>query len=159
MIHLKVMDENEVKLVLSWNKEPKEFLKQWSNYAYPLTEDQIIFRIRANGVYVYLIEKDKEPLGTIQLSRFNKEVNSAQIGGFLISDEHRGKGFGTEALHQMIDVAFHQFKLDILGLSVNEFNKDAQRCYEKCGFIKTGETIRPNGWVVYQMELKKDSIS
>lgn len=158
LIELKLMDEFEASKVLKWSKEEKDFLKQWSNYSYPLTDQQIIDRIYSYKFCVYMIEKDNEPLGTVQLFRFDNENNSAKAGCFLINPEHRGKGFGTDALRLLIDIAFNEKGLDILELSVYDFNKSALNCYKKCGFVITGETTRPNGWIVIEMELKKKMI-
>lgn len=156
LIQLKLMDVFDVANVLKWSKDDKDFLKQWSNFTYPLTEEQMIDRIDSHKFCVYMIENDNEPIGTVQLFRFDNENNSAKAGCFLINPELRGKGFGTEALKLLIDIAFNEKGLDILELSVYDYNKDAQKCYEKCGFVKTGESTRPNGWVVYDMEIKKN---
>jgi RimJ/RimL family protein N-acetyltransferase len=159
MIQLKLMEEFDVDIVLKWNDDDKDFLKQWSNYSYPLTEQQIIDRINSHKFCVYTVVKDNVPLGTMQLFRFDNENNSAMAGCFLINPEFRGKGFGTKALRALIDIVFNDKGFDTLGLSVYDFNKSAQKSYEKCGFVKTGESMRPNGWIVYNMELKKNSIS
>jgi RimJ/RimL family protein N-acetyltransferase len=147
LIWLKLMDEYEVSKVLEWSKDDKDFLKQWSNFSYPLTKEQMIDRIDSHKFCVYMIENDNEPIGTVQLFRFNNENNSVKAGCFLINPEHRGKGFGTEALRLLIDIAFNEKGLDILELSV----------YEKCGFVRTDRTTRPNGWIAYNMEIKKKS--
>ena len=159
MIRLKLMDKFEVSIVLKWTEDDKDFLKQWSNFTYPLTEQQIIDRIDSHKFCVYMIENDHVPIGTVQLFRFNNENNSVKAGCFLLNPEYRGKGFGSEALRLLIDIAFQEKGFEILGLSVYDFNKSAQHCYETCGFVRTGESTRPNGWIIYDMEIKKNSLS
>lgn len=156
MIQLKLMEEFDAAICFKWNEDGKDFLKQWSDFSYPLTERKIIDRIDSHKFCVYIIENENEPIGTVQLFRFNNEYNSAKAGCFLINPDYRGKGVGTDALRILIDIAFNEKGLDLLELSVYDFNKGAQKCYEKCGFAKTGQSIRPNGWVVYSMEIKKN---
>ncbi len=54
------------------------------------------------------------------------------------SPTHRGKGFGSEALHLTLRFAFHELNLHRLQLSVFAYNDAAIRLYERLGFKREG---------------------
>lgn len=59
--------------------------------------------------------------------------------GITIGDSiDRGKGYGTEAVRLLLDVAFVGLGLNNMQLVVYEFNRAGQRAYEKAGFKKIG---------------------
>ena len=79
----------------------------------------------------------------------------ASIGHFLVAPAKTGKGYGTEALRLFVSKVFAELPVDTLELNVFNFNKAAILCYQKAGFIKTGEAIRPNGWIAVNMEIRR----
>jgi RimJ/RimL family protein N-acetyltransferase len=52
--------------------------------------------------------------------------------------EHWGKGYGTEAMQIMLRYAFNELNLRRVTLIVFDYNKRAQRSYEKAGFVVEG---------------------
>lgn len=153
MINLRLTQNSDIKEMISWNTEKEEFLKQWSNYKYPLTEYQIMERIESDDYVVFSVDLDNEIVGTIQLFKINYINKSARVGCFLINPKHQGKGIGTKSLTLVIKYAFENMDMEYLELGVFDFNLSAIKCYEKCNFKKISEYLHPMGWKGYNMSL------
>lgn len=62
--------------------------------------------------------------------------------------DHRGKGYGAEALRLGVDWAFRELNLHRIGLSVFSYNDRAIALYRKLGFVHEGtsrESVRRDG--------------
>jgi RimJ/RimL family protein N-acetyltransferase len=146
------MVAEEIQNVLKWSEDREDFLKQWSNFTYPLTREQFESRINSEDYMVFSIEKDGKMVGTIQMFRFDWDKASARIGCYLISPEERGRGIGTVALSKVVQYAFNELHLKKLDLGVYDYNTGALKCYEKVGFVKINEYMHM-GWLGYNMEI------
>jgi len=155
MVNIRLAAADDISDIMKWNLEGEAFLKQWSNYEYPLTKQQILNRIRSEEYVMFSIEADEVSVGTIQLLKIDEEHHSARLGCFLIAPDCRGKGIGEEALMLVMDTIFHSRNITTFELGVFDYNKSAIRCYEKCGFVKEGQSIHPFGWTRYHMKTKK----
>ncbi|GAA5995366.1 GNAT family N-acetyltransferase [Rhodotorula paludigena] len=58
--------------------------------------------------------------------------------GLIMGSEHNGKGYATEAVEWLLEMAFVSFGLHRLEGDVYEWNAPALRVYEKCGFVIEG---------------------
>ncbi len=65
----------------------------------------------------------------------NKKANCFLYIG---EQEFIGKGYGTEALHIIMDYAFNKLNLNRLESYVFDFNKKAIKCYKRCGLKVEG---------------------
>lgn len=130
----KILDENKI----------KEFLTTWN-------EGPCMFSIVTN---------DNEFVGHITLFNFH-QTNYATLGIY-IGPYYRNLGYGSQAMHLLLDYAFNQLNLHSIHLDVYEFNQDALRLYQSMGFTICGnytDAIYHNGkyWSIILMELlKKD---
>ena len=77
-----------------------------------------------------------ELIGRIKLDYISS--NRYVLGICIGNKNSRNKGFGTEAINRLIDFAFEDLAANSIELTVIKENIPAIRCYEKCGFIKTG---------------------
>ena len=164
IIRIMPLKKKDADCIVAWNKDRgADFLTQWAGrgYRYPLTEEQITVRlgISAGTDYkIFGIILDGTIIGTVELMKIDFVAKRASIGRFLVDPAETGKGYGTEALQLFVKNVFTELPVDTLELNVFDFNKAAIRCYQKTGFIKTGEVIRPNGWIAVNMEIgRKDS--
>lgn len=64
--------------------------------------------------------------------------NRSAALGLVLAKEHRGKGYGREALQWGVDWAFRHGNLHVLELWVYPFNEGAIKLYESVGFVCTG---------------------
>jgi ribosomal protein S18 acetylase RimI-like enzyme len=80
-----------------------------------------------------LISSAGEAIGRLYVDRWAREHRIVDIA-FL--PEHRGKGFGTALLRDLLDEAADARKA--MSIHVEKFNP-AQRLYRRLGFVKAGE--------------------
>ncbi len=161
MIRISSLEKSDVNQIVTWNLgKDADFLTQWAGrgYRYPITEDQITERLDTtadSGYKIFGIKMDENLIGTIELMKIDLNSNSATIGHFLLDPAITGNGYGTKALKSFVEYVFDNTPIIKLDLSVFDFNKTAIRCYEKTGFVKTTEVIRPNGWIAITMEIRR----
>lgn len=93
-------------------------------------KDLIIFGIR-------LIGSDKL-IGSCQLFNIHCVYQSAELQIRIGDVDELSKGFGKEAVHELIEYGFFQLNLHRIYLQVFADNIRAIKAYEKVGFIKEG---------------------
>jgi RimJ/RimL family protein N-acetyltransferase len=59
--------------------------------------------------------------------------------GYWIGEPFWGKGYGTEAAHALVDLAFRNSEIDQLLVSCRVINEASRRVIHKCGFQYTGQ--------------------
>lgn len=159
MLKILPLEKKDAACIVKWNEnKTADFLLQWAgiDYKYPLSEKQIIDRIESepsSGHRMYKITLNNDMIGTIELMKIDTEAKTAKIGRYLLNSELAGKGYGSEALEKFVSIAFKDFHLKKVWLSVFDFNKPAIRCYEKVGFKSVNQEVRANGWTAINMEI------
>lgn len=103
-----------------------------------------------NDVYPFAIYSDDTPVGFMMLDE-DLEERSLTIWRIMFPDEHRNKGYGTDAIKQIIGLAKESGKYDFMILDYVPENVAAKHVYEKIGFQATGEIS--NGEVVMRLNL------
>jgi RimJ/RimL family protein N-acetyltransferase len=169
MIRIEPLEDKDFETVARWNQDkPQDFIVQWAGpkfYEYPLTAAFLQSHHAGHSrpgadTYIYRVMLGGEMIGTVQFLRFNPEEKSAVVGRFLIGDESaRGKGYGRQALSEMVKLGFEEFGLNTIKLSVFDFNTGAKRCYESVGFetfeyepnVYVGSDGKP--WGLYRMKI------
>ena len=66
----------------------------------------------------------------IENTRHNKAVLEIYIG----QPEYQGKGFGKEAMDELLDKAFNELQLNRVQLVTRPGNTAAEKLYQQCGF-------------------------
>ncbi|KAK1749974.1 acyl-CoA N-acyltransferase [Echria macrotheca] len=70
--------------------------------------------------------------------------------GIALARDHRGKGYGPEAINWVLDWAFLRLGLHRVQLGCFSFNDRALRCYRKLGFVEEGRdreaVLFERGW-------------
>jgi [ribosomal protein S5]-alanine N-acetyltransferase len=82
--------------------------------------------------------KDSRHIGGCTLRSFQHTARSAEIAIAIGEADYRGKGYGTEIIRLMVQIAFDDFNLNRVWLYAYESNAAAVRTYEKAGFVKEG---------------------
>ena len=85
-----------------------------------------------------IVKETDELIGEVVLNEIDPDNRSANIRIAIRSHEHRGKGYGTEAMTQMLRYGFEALKLHRIHLGVYPFNPRAIHVYEKLGFKRDG---------------------
>lgn len=90
---------------------------------------------------------NKDSIGTVDLFEYDSINRRAGIG-IIIEEEHRIKGFGSEALEVICEYAFSYLNLHQLWANILDSNTTSQKLFENNYFQKTAskaQWIRNNG--------------
>ena len=88
--------------------------------------------------FLILLKGTNELLGEVVLNEIDMMNRSANIRIGIQGTQHRGKGYGTEAMIQTLGYGFNTLKLHRIHLGVYPFNPRAIHVYEKIGFKREG---------------------
>ncbi|WP_240675801.1 GNAT family N-acetyltransferase [Ammoniphilus sp. CFH 90114] len=88
--------------------------------------------------FMIILKETNELLGEVVLNEIDSINRSANIRIGIQGAEHRGKGYGTVAMIEMLRYGFNTLKLHRIHLGVYTFNPRAIHVYEKIGFTKEG---------------------
>ncbi|MEJ6682328.1 MAG: GNAT family protein [Flavobacteriales bacterium] len=96
------------------------------------------------GQYRFMIEKTSEikPIGCVDLFDYNAVHSRAGVGIY-ISESHRNKSYGREALELLISYSKERLNLRMLHCSILDNNETSKRLFNSVGFSETG--VR-NNW-------------
>lgn len=125
----KVSTEN-AQLVCQWsNSLGKSFQEQWMGpkIPFPLTLQAL-----QDLEGVFSIFEGQEFVGLIQ--KIRQEDRNLHIGRFFINPQKQGQGLGSQALRELLSLAFENGDIDTISLNVFEANQRAQNLYQKEGF-------------------------
>ncbi|CAJ1001263.1 MULTISPECIES: GNAT family N-acetyltransferase [Bacillales] len=84
------------------------------------------------------LRETDEVIGDIALQSIDNVNRNANIRIAINSQEHQGRGLGTEAMRLLLDYAFGILNLHRIELNVFSYNSRAIRAYEKLGFQREG---------------------
>ena len=85
-----------------------------------------------------LVTKNDQPVGLVQLDQIDWVARNAWLGIWIIP-EFRGRGFGKDAMQQLLTKASNEFNLRQIRLLVRSDNTSAVGLYERLGFKIEGE--------------------
>lgn len=104
------------------------------------------------GYQYFLINFNDNAVGYLS---FEKRENVLFLSKIYLLKSERGKGIGRKAMEFVVSVA-KGFTCTKVSLTVNKFNLNSIRAYERAGFKKKGELVQDigNGFVMddYLME-------
>lgn len=83
-------------------------------------------------------------------------VNKQAEVGIVIGDrDYWSRGYGYDAVVTILDYLFSETEMERLYLHTLQWNRRAQRAFQKCGFLPVTE-VRRAGMEFLLMEIKKD---
>ncbi len=87
----------------------------------------------------YIIETlEGVAIGRIVYEHLSMKDRNAELGIQIGEKDHWGKGYGTDAIMTFLNYLFNELQLHRVWLGTESYNLRAQRCYEKCGFVREG---------------------
>jgi len=95
---------------------------------------------------------DGKHIGSCSL--YNHDGKLIQLGIRIGDKNYWGKGYGTEAVNILTNYCFSMMSVESIWLKVLPSNARAIKCYEKCGFVKTGQ-LALGGYDFLTMERSK----
>ena len=115
-----------------------------------VTDDQQKFLDRPIGIlargYVYrhcnarifAIADDSQIVGVAFVRDFTDEPLNYELQQFMIDQRFQNKGYGTEALRQILEILQQEHRFSGVEVCVNREDTAAIHVYEKVGFVDSG---------------------
>lgn len=97
---------------------------------HPVAEQSLAIDLRVRGRW--------EHIGGIGFTSIDWRCRSAEFGIHIGEKKYWNKGCGTDAVNALLRYGFETLNLNRVWLRVFDYNKRAQRAYEKAGFTKEG---------------------
>jgi RimJ/RimL family protein N-acetyltransferase len=94
-------------------------------------------------------------IGNCTCYEIDEKKGEAQFGIIIGDPDYRDKGYGRDVVNTVIDYVFRTTGLGRLYLKTLDWNKRAQKCFNKCGFIPYGQSKR-DGHSFMLMELDRE---
>ncbi len=98
---------------------------------------------------------DGKHIGNCTCYDINVGKAEAQVGIMIGDKDFWGKGYGADAMSTLVDHIYKTSDFKRLYLKTLDWNKRAQKCFNKCGFTISG-TLRRDGYSFLLMELKRE---
>jgi len=97
---------------------------------------------------------DGEHIGNCVYHDTDENRNEAELGIMIGNRNYWDKGYGTDAVTALVNYLFSRANLKRIYLKTLDWNRRAQRCFEKCGFKPYGHLAR-DGYNFVLMELTR----
>ena len=160
--YLSLSDDPELIATMGWKpfrsdeKERFRHTVELLSVPYCTKSKVIIFSIVSTAA--------NKAIGFVSIKGINEAKSFAEIGIAIMDREYRNLGYGTEALRRVVDYAFNELGLTLLGLTVFPSNERAIAVYEKVGFRK--KEFLKDSWLLpsgayadlWLMELSRDQL-
>ncbi|MDE7031152.1 MAG: GNAT family N-acetyltransferase [Lachnospiraceae bacterium] len=134
MVHFRKITEDNFNVIMQMKRPEGEHFV--ASNAYSLAEAWLYKD--AGDVYPFAIYNDETPIGFMMLDE-DREERCLVIWRIMFPEEHQNKGYGTEAMRQVIRLAKESGKYDFMIIDYAPENEIAKHVYEKMGFVPTGE--------------------
>jgi len=122
-----------------------DFLMQWTGlvFTFPLIPDQlekhlVFAETNPDRRKIWNAASNNEVVGHIELDNIWKHDRKATLCRVIIDPARRGEGFGAAMVQRVLQYGFEELNLHRIDLSVWDFNTQAIKCYEACGFVREG---------------------
>ena len=148
-LYLRYLLRKDLKRVRGWFQDTEII-----SLAFGVMADEPVLRRIAEDYYkeIFLWQKnilaiDTLDGNTIGFTKYTLRKEDESIGkvGIMIGERpFWAHGYGTEAMHLLVDHLFTGMRADRIELDTAEFNHRAQRCFEKVGFVRMGNFTEIN---------------
>lgn len=136
LVRLRAIEPEDRERAALWLADPD--VTRYLTYRYPSGEGDWLADTTpnsfANGVRLAIDTTEGDHIGAINLYRIRPEDRKAGLGIVIGSREHRGKGYGRDAVRTMLAFAFGDMNLNRVWLTVIDEHAPAIACYKRCGF-------------------------
>ncbi len=116
----------------------------WTGYFKPQSDDDIesFYQrvVRAGDIHCFVISPlgSREFLGAVWLRGFGGSMGGPELAIFLGPSVNWSRGFGSDAVGAILDLAFGSLPEHRVWLYTAAANLRAQRAFEKVGFVREG---------------------
>ncbi len=140
-IILREQREEDAPFFAHWFSQPRVMFQ--CGFEKPVDEEQMKTCIAVdhqseNSVWFTFTDLDGNTIGETGLLRMFFPWRQTDLTIIIPDPETQRKGYGTEAVHIMLDMAFHEYKMHRVSIGVVGLNTDALAFYKKIGFKQEG---------------------
>ena len=146
-LYLSPVSQDDAELYVKWMNDAyvAKHFGQYANVVASKNELKWLFEPKSeNQRYAIVLLEDDVLIGHISIHNIDHLNRNAFLGIFIGEEEHRGKGYGAEAIRLILDYGFNTLNLHNIMLFVHADNHAAIACYKKAGFREAG---RCSEWV------------
>lgn len=140
-IILRKQREDDAPFLAYWFNQPKVMFQ--CGFEKATTEEEVKTCITVNhkskdSVWFTITDLDGNIIGETGLLRMFPAWHQTDLTIIIPDPEMQHKGYGTEAIRIMLDLAFHTYKMHRVSIGVVGLNTDALEFYKKIGFKQEG---------------------
>jgi len=143
-IHLRAFEKEDLDTIVKWVNTEAVTQYLSDSLVYPISRTDEMKWLDSISVSnhrekVFAVETlDGELVGSVGLHNINWVERKAELGIMIGEPQFWGRGYGSDAVCEILRIAFEKMNLHRVYLRVFENNPRAIRVYEKCGFQKEG---------------------
>ena len=150
-VRLRPIERDDLPRYVEWFGDPevRRHLLVWLPFSLAQEErwfESLQGRLeRQEEVLLAIDTIDGAHIGNVGLHAIDWKNRNAELGIVIGEKPYWGQGYGTDAVHTMLSLAFREMNLHRVFLRVDADNTRGIRCYEKVGFQHEG-TLREVGF-------------
>lgn len=137
-IKLRKIKKTDLPYFIKWWKD-KELIKLTSGRYEKddnILKGYFLNMLKSTKDHHHVIVFNKKSIGNISLT--DKDRNIFEIHIIIGEKQYRGKGIGTIAIEEALNIAFNKLKYSKVYLEVRPDNERAINAYKNCGFKEKG---------------------
>lgn len=138
---------NDLALIAAWRRDNEDDFFGWRRVV-AHSQEAWLAKLESNPSKVAFMfvqnegKPDEEAIGFCQVVDIDHRNKTAEIGGFMIREAIRGKGYGKEMVEALVHFCFYNIGLRKLCLRVFDDNAVARSVYVATGFECEGVLAR-----------------
>ena len=139
---LREQREEDAKFFAYWFNQPKVMFQ--CGFERPTNEEEEKKYINAShksedSVWFTITDLDGNVIGETGLLRMFPDWHCTDLTIIIPDPKSQHKGYGTEAIRLILDMAFEEFDMNRVSIGVVGLNTDALEFYKKIGFKQEGK--------------------
>lgn len=141
-IYLRPLTRDDLKQIQTWANDPG--LRRLTGEVTPMTEsscEEFYEKTQDQDSRVWfmiILKETGKPIGEAGLLRMFPAWRTTDLTLIIGERDEHGKGYGTEAIHLLLDYAFGNLNFHRVAVGVVGFNEAALKFYQKIGFKREG---------------------
>ena len=140
-IILREQREEDAPFFTYWFNQPNVMFQ--CGFEKPVTEEEVktcinVYHKSKDSVWYTITDLDGNILGETGLLRMFPAWHQTDLTIIIPDPEMQHKGYGTEAIRIMLDMAFKEYEMHRVSIGVVGLNTDALKFYRKIGFKQEG---------------------
>lgn len=143
-VRLRPIERDDLPRFVEWFSDPevRRYLLVYLPFSLAQEErwfENLLGRLeRQTDVLLAIETADGVHIGNLGLHSIDWKNRNAELGIAIGEKAYWGQGYGTDAIHTLLGLAFREMNLHRVFLRVNVDNARGIRCYEKVGFRQEG---------------------